>query len=513
MEINNETLNLSVFEQFQSRSFLQIAWEVGVNPALISPKTSVVTVLNKLMLHVDFDKKLAAEQCRPMQLSIKTIKLNESGGAKESMSFEQVDFLKILEESWETSHLRKKFEETIFLFFVFQYKKDSNNTPILYFRGVKLWKMPEEVLNREVKSFWKLTRRILDEGVELEERSRKGKKTIVKNNLPASKDNPVLHIRPKGNDSNDKVQLPRGNFISKQAYWINASYSAHIVKDLPPLRIDIFDSEYMNQRKSAKFRAIKMLLSKEVYTIEEILELASNYKLDIDALDITTANLSEIEFKVEPGVVLSKNVKNLNEYLMQTIFKENYFVVPNLPVFQLNQVKRKIGNLENSHQLIDLGEGIYLTNRELNKDGLDKEILQQYKQSVAEFVGANKFFTLDYLVHNGFSHKIDQYEFDSTFYESILKGQGYFKSLKILNKTVFIYTFENVTVKSYVNFLLGDNQSMDIEEIISSARKRSGVHLNFKDACELLVKSGFFYSPELEKVFRNKKIYYDELFG
>ncbi|WP_434400429.1 hypothetical protein M1Q06_15145 [Planococcus sp. 11815] len=512
MKINDTTLNLQVFEQFQGQSFLKIAREVGVNPALISTKTSVVTVLNKLLVHVGFDKKQAIERCRPMQLSIKTIKLNESGGSKESMSFEQVDFVEMYEETWETSYLKKKFKETVFLFFVFQYKKDASQTPVLHFRGVKLWRMPEEILNREVKSFWELTHQILDEGVELKEKIQK-EKTIVKNNLPGSKDNLVLHIRPKAKDSNDKVQLPDGNFITKQAYWINASYAADIVKDLPPFKADFFKKEYPNHKKSADFKSIRKLLSKEVYSIEEFLEIAENHKIDIDDLDITTENLREIGFKIEPGVVLSENVESLNVFLMQTIFKENYFVVPDLPVFQLDHVKRKISNLENAHQLIDVGDGIYLTNKELRKDGLNKKVLQDYKHAVAEFIGTGKFFTLNHLYQNGFTHEIDEYGFEPIFYESILKGQGYFKSLKIANKSVFAFTFENVSIKNYVSFLMKDNQCMNVEETIDAAQKRSGLQLDYDEAITLLRNSGLFYSEDLEKIFRDKEIYYKEVLG
>lgn len=505
-------LNLTVFKEFEGLSFLRIAAEVGLNPALISPKTSVVTVLNKLLMHVGFDKKQASEKCKPMQLSIKTIKLNEGGQSRESMSFEQVDFLKMAGESWETSYLKKKFEESVFLFFVFQYKKQADQTSALYFRGVKLWRMPESVLNREIRHMWNLTHGILNEGVQLQEKLH-GKKVVTKNNLPGIKDNPVVHIRPKASDANDKVQLPGGNFITKQAYWINASYVAHIVKDLPPLKISNSQFDFENQEKNKEFNKIKDFLLKEVYTIKEFLEIAEKNQIHINELDIRAVNLNEIGFNIEPGVIVSNRIKNLNEYLMETIFKENYFIVPDLPVFKLDQVKRKISNLENAYQLIDVGEGIFLTNRNLNKDGLDKETLEGYKQAVIEFVGSQRFFTLDYLTENGFSHEMDEYGFEPIFYESILKGQGYLKSLKIADATVFTRSTESITIGSFVNFVLGKKQSMSVEEFIECAMERSGIRLSYKAAKTAIKNSNYFYSDELEKVFKEKEFYYKEIFN
>ncbi|EGA91386.1 type II restriction enzyme [Planococcus donghaensis MPA1U2] len=512
MSLANIDLNLEVFKKFEGLSFLQIAKEVGLNPTLISPKTSAVKVLNKLLMQSGFDEKQAADKCKPKQLVIKTIKLNEVGSSKESMSFEQVNFLKLSEETWETSYLKKKFEETIFLFFVFQYKKHLNQESILYFRGVKIWEMPESVLNREVRHMWNLTHQILNEGVKLEEKLH-GKKTITTNNLPGIRDNPVVHLRPKAKDGNDKVQIPGGQFITKQAYWINASYAAHIVKDLPPLKTASLQFDFVNSEKNIEFIKIKSLLLKEVYTINEFLEIALKNQIDINEMDINGANLYAIGFNVMPGVIVSESIGNFNEYLMGQIFKENYFVVPDLPVFRLDQVKRKINNLENAYQLINVGEGIYLTNRDLSKGGLDKGTIEDYKKAVVNFIGSNRFFTLDYLTEKGFSHEMDEYGFEPIFYESILKGQGHLKSIKVEETTVFIRTFENITTGSFVKFILEEKKSLSVEEFIVCARELSGVRLNYKNAILLIKSTNYFYSEDLEKVFRTKDFYYSEIFN
>lgn len=505
-------LELELFKKYVGLSFLQIATEVGLNPTLISPKTSVVKVLKKLLVHSGFNEKQAAEKCKPKQLVIKTIKLNEVGKSKESMSFEQVDFLKLSEESWDTSFLKQKFEKTIFLFFVFQYKKYPDQESSLYFRGVKVWRMPESVLNKEVKDMWSLTYQITNEGVKLEEKLH-GNKFVTTNNLPGIKDNPVVHIRPKARDANDKVQIPGDKFITKQAYWINANYAADIVKDLPPLKTVSLQLKYENSEINKEFMKIKSLLLKEVYTVNEFLEIAVKNQININEMDITSANLYTIGFNVTPGVITSIIIGDFNEYLMDKIFKENYFVVPDLPVFRLDQVKRKISNLENAYQLIDVGEGIYLTNRNLSKEGLDKGTIESYKQAVVDFIGSERFFTLDFLTENGFSHEMDDYGFEPIFYESILKGQGYLKSIKIADTTVFIRTFENITMNSFVNFVLGENQSLGVGEFIEYAKEQSGVRLNYKDTILLIKNSNYFYSEDLKKVFKDKRYYYSEIFN
>jgi DNA mismatch repair protein MutH len=51
----------------------------------------------------------------------------------------------------------------------------------------------------------------------------------TRNNLPLSKDHPILHIRPHAQNSNDRDMLPDGQFITKQSFWINKSYILEII--------------------------------------------------------------------------------------------------------------------------------------------------------------------------------------------------------------------------------------------------------------------------------------------
>ena len=90
-----------------------------------------------------------------------------------------------------------------------------------------LWNMPEVVIEHELKELWKTTKSILEEGVQLTP-VRNG----VSNNLPGASFNGICHIRPKARDGKDQVELPDGQRITKQCYWLNREYIAEIVKEL-----------------------------------------------------------------------------------------------------------------------------------------------------------------------------------------------------------------------------------------------------------------------------------------
>lgn len=162
-------------------------------------------------------------------IKFKTIRLEPDGIPCEHMSFEQIDFNRWIKDDWEYSQLYENFEYTKYLFVVFQYDEyeTENKDREAYFKGVTLWNMPEMVIENELKSLWRTTKTILEEGVQLIPRG-----TGISNNLPGSKFNGVCHIRPKGRNGNDKISLPDGQKITKQCYWLNKEFIAEVVKDI-----------------------------------------------------------------------------------------------------------------------------------------------------------------------------------------------------------------------------------------------------------------------------------------
>ena len=195
----------------------------------INPKNkSTIAHMISRILGITGTKLDNIEEFSKANIQFKTIRLEPNNMPKEHMSFENVDFDAWLNDSFEESQFYQKFEETKFLFVVFQYREALKENPdrIPYFKKIVLWNMPEQTIRNEVGLMWRRGRKVLNDGVELTVSSRG-----ISNNLPSTKENYVTHIRPKARDGKDKVQLPDGQEITKQAFWLNKEYIAEIVKD------------------------------------------------------------------------------------------------------------------------------------------------------------------------------------------------------------------------------------------------------------------------------------------
>lgn len=221
-----ETILHEKFAPYIGLDILEISQKIDYEINL-SNKSAIPNMISRVF-GIKGTKLNNIEEFSKANIQFKTIRLEPNDIPKEHMSFENIDFDAWLNDSFEESQFYRKFEETKFLFVVFQYRETlkENSERIPYFKKVVLWNMPEQTIRNEVGLMWRRGREVLKEGVELTVGTRG-----ISNNLPSAKENHVTHIRPKAKDGKDKVQLPDGQEITKQAFWLNKEYIAEIVKD------------------------------------------------------------------------------------------------------------------------------------------------------------------------------------------------------------------------------------------------------------------------------------------
>ena len=69
------------------------------------------------------------------------------------------------------------------------------------------------------KKVWEETKQVLIKGLEINVVN--GKQY---NNFPKASNNPVSHVRPHAQNSNDTYELPDGRRYPKQCFWLNNTY-------------------------------------------------------------------------------------------------------------------------------------------------------------------------------------------------------------------------------------------------------------------------------------------------
>lgn len=178
-----------------------------------------------------------AEEFDKANIVIKSIRIQENNKNKESMSFPALNFKKFVNEQWEESEVYNFFSETKFLFMVFKEEKGQ-----YVFKGGEFWNMPLYELDSIGKKEWLSVQRKIKRGVHFEIEDNR-----VLNDLPKSTETQIFHLRPhaaksiyringkiygNGDINKDADELPNGDKMTKQCFWLNRKYVLEIVKNM-----------------------------------------------------------------------------------------------------------------------------------------------------------------------------------------------------------------------------------------------------------------------------------------
>ena len=146
----NDTFNefvLNIIAKYKGKSQNELMKEFNID----TKTKNVNSMLISRMFNVK-SKLSETEEFQKAKIIPKTIRIEENGRIKESISFPYFKYTEIVNQDWETSDLREELETTKYMFFIF---KMENGEYI--FKGIKLWNMPEFDIETSVMEMWKKT--------------------------------------------------------------------------------------------------------------------------------------------------------------------------------------------------------------------------------------------------------------------------------------------------------------------------------------------------------------------
>lgn len=174
-------------------------------------------------------KSNQAEEFVKADISVKSIRVEKNRSILQHMSLPVFKSLEFVKEEFEDSKLYNYFSEKKFLFVVFE-----NRDGTYFFKGAKLWNMPNEDLEGIGYSEWKNAQNVISKGIVF-----KIKGNRVQNNLPNASETKIFHVRPhnsksvynikalnlkRGNFEKHSDLLPNGDKMTKQCFWLNRKY-------------------------------------------------------------------------------------------------------------------------------------------------------------------------------------------------------------------------------------------------------------------------------------------------
>lgn len=214
----------NVINKYKGRTQSELMKELNID----SKAKNILNMIINRMFNVKSKLKDTDEFVKA-NIIPKTIRVESNGRIIESMSFPYFKFDEIMNTGFEDSDLKEELETTKYMFFIF---KEENGEYV--FKGIKLWNMPEIIIESKVKSVYEKTQEVIRTGNIVNHIDERGRRIT---NFPGMSDNGICHVRPHGRNSKDTTSLPVKDSVTgaieftKQCFWFNNSYLKEIIKE------------------------------------------------------------------------------------------------------------------------------------------------------------------------------------------------------------------------------------------------------------------------------------------
>ena len=221
---------LNKINEYKGKTEEELYWQFEINKNSKQANSSLIS----RMLGVKTDN---VEEFEKANIGIKTIRIDKKGNPRESMSFPKFKILDFVQETFDSSELYNYFYEKRFLFVVFK----ENIAGEYELIGSKFWNMPISDLEGIGKYEWEKYQSQFINGIEFEIKDNR-----IGNNLLKSKETQIFHLRPHAQRSayvingikygngteSDMDELPNGDKMTKQCFWLNKTYVLKNIQDI-----------------------------------------------------------------------------------------------------------------------------------------------------------------------------------------------------------------------------------------------------------------------------------------
>lgn len=214
----------SFIEEYRDSEVTQLYDEFNINDGA---KNRLNSLIKKM---IAYSHSLYLKQIENSDnLCLKTIRLDRYGHLKESMSFPVFRYCDLAKEEWENSSLRQIFNDNIFVFAIF---KDAGKQ--LFLNRIKVWKMPEQVLEKGIRDVWERMKECVATGKIVKYIDDHGRYFTY---FPSSTENQFIHVRPHAQNKTDTLPLPIPDKLTglveypKHSFWLNKSYVLKIISE------------------------------------------------------------------------------------------------------------------------------------------------------------------------------------------------------------------------------------------------------------------------------------------
>lgn len=255
----------------------------------------------------------------------------------------------------------------------------------------------------------------------------------------------------------------------------------------------------INQKKmnSDEYKKMKVFMTEKIYEINSLKKLYKDLLGKDDDGLINSYNLNKLGYRITYGFILSKEYFSLEYYFKKEILKNRVIDIKEMNIIgrRTSSYYSAIASLKKEFKIIAIEAYKYVLFEEIEKKGITIQMINDYIDSVAKFKEDNSIFTVYSLNNEGFSHKLNEYNFDEWFYGSLLSTDSRFKTQKTKNNFIIEKKDKgNITLLKFIKAVMYKHFVADLEDIKKYLKSEYNIELEKHKILEKIKEDYQFYN-------------------
>lgn len=253
-------------------------------------------------------------------------------------------------------------------------------------------------------------------------------------------------------------------------------------------------------------------LTEDFYYIDEIKKIYKQLLPDADLTEINSFNLKNMGFEVLSKYAY-RNHASLDAYFTWLLTRSD--VVDIRPYRKrytyVQAFSATLRLLKNNKTVFEFDPNHIINRRKLEAGGVTEELIDNFCDSVFEFVSDSDYFSIKTIKSTGFEHELFELGFSDWFYANILASDGRFSHEQIFNNIIFCKGKKSITIKSFEMHLVKESGVIDTFDLMEEMIKYGCKISDKSDVTYRLYGTEIYYDNILDRFYSSAEAYYREL--
>ena len=315
-------------------------------------------------------------------------------------------------------------------------------------------------------------------------------------------------IKEKGDSIESRVLYRLFYFLEKINDNLNAvkAYESNIRRGL-----DKEDFEYKFEYEK-NLDQLKRSLTEDLYLKNYFKSLMKQYGIPSTEKYLRMC-LDRIDYSLKTKqIILSSKYPTLKAYYKEEVLKNDIYRYSN--PLNLDEYDTALKSLQYDLLLIEVGNGVYLTRVNMEKNGINEDVIRDFHNEIEKIGHELKYFSIKEIEEIMPGNPIVEYcNGDKKQLVQFIKPVPNIKIINIGKKGIILsFTNSKKYRGEFIEFIMGNRNKMDLYEIKDFVENTFDVEYSLDEIIKDVSQTTFYYSEEMEKVYKHKEDYIREVY-